>query len=218
MQPKTPLDAFLAVLQGLPLTLIVTLAAFAIGLIGAIPVALALRSSIAPVRLLARLLVDFIRGVPIIVWLFVLKFGVSTPDFRFSPVEAGILGLGIVSIAYLAEIYRGGLQTVPRGQVEASQALGLDRRTSFLRIVAPQGFRIVLPSIATYFIGLFKDSSIASTIIVAEMVFQAQSFARQNPTVVGILPYVFAGLLYIVLSLPIATWSRRFDRRLREAH
>ena len=211
------LDAFLAVLSGLPMTLLVTLAAFVIGLIGAVPLALLLRARWLVVRLVSRFVVDLIRGIPIIVWLFVLKFGISFGSFTFQPVQAAIVGLGVVSMAYLAEIYRGGLISVPVGQLEAAQALGVSRFSTFGRIVAPQAFRIVSPSIATYLIGLFKDSSIASTIIVAEMVFQAQSFARQNPTLLGVLPYALAGLLYIVLSLPVAYASRRLDAKLQEA-
>ncbi|MBA3780866.1 amino acid ABC transporter permease [Nocardioides sp. InS609-2] len=210
------MEAFTTVLEGLPLTLWLTFASFAIGAVGAIPLALGLRSRCTPVRMLCRLLVDFVRGVPIIVWLFVLKFGLTFGTFRFTPVQAAILGLGVVSAAYLAEIYRGGLQTVPAGQLEAAQALGLSRSTAFGRIEAPQGFRIVSPSVATYLIGLFKDTAIASTIIAPEMVFQAQSFARQNPDQ-GLITYGYAGLLYIVLSLPVAYFARRLDRRLREA-
>lgn len=211
------MNAFSAVIQGLPMTLILTFAAFAIGIVGAVPVALALNSRFAVVRLIARVVVDLIRGVPIIVWLFLLKFGIHVGTFRFTPINAAIIGLGVVSIAYLAEIFRGGIQAVPRGQLEASRALGLNGRVAFLGVVAPQAFRIVSPSIATYFIGLLKDSSIASTIIVAEMVFQAQSFARQHPTVEGILPYIIVGVLYIVLSIPVAYLSRRLDSRMRKA-
>lgn len=211
------MDALRAVLSGLPLTLWLTAAAFVIGCVGAIPLAIGLRSRRWPVRMTCRLFVDFVRGVPIIVWLFLLKFGVTIGTFHLSPVNAAVLGLGVVSVAYLAEIFRGGLQTVPVGQIEAASALGLPSGVAFYRVIAPQAFRIVSPSIATYLIGLFKDSSIASTIIVAEMVFQSQSFARQNPTASGILPFVFAGLLYIILSLPVAFASRRLDRRLREA-
>lgn len=209
--------AFQAVLDGLPLTLLLTAASFVIGALGGVPLTLGLRSSRTVVRLACRIFVDFVRGVPIIVWLFLIYYGVSIGDFRFSPVQAAIVGLGIVSAAYLAEIYRGGLQTVPTGQVEAAQALGLSRSVAFWRIIAPQGLRIVSPSVATYLIGLFKDTSIASTIIVSEMVFQAQSFARQNNTGEGILPYVYAGLLYIALSLPVAYVARRLDRQMREA-
>lgn len=211
------MDALTAVVQGLPMTLWLTLAAFAIGIVGAVPLSLALTSPVAPLRWAARLLVDLIRGVPIIVWLFLLKFGIHLGTFKFDPVNAAIVGLGVVSIAYLAEIYRGGIQAVPRGQLEASKALGLSGATTFFGVLIPQAFRIVSPSIATYLVGLLKDSSIASTIIVAEMVFQSQSFARQHPTVEGILPYVIVGVIYIVLSLPVAFLSRRLDARMRKA-
>ncbi len=211
------MDAFSAVLQGLPMTIGLTLSAFAIGIVGAVPVALGLSSPNMLLRLVSRFFVDLVRGVPIIVWLFLLKFGIQIGTFKFNPVGAAIVGLGVVSIAYLAEIYRGGLQAVPRGQIEASHALGLAQRASFYGVVAPQAFRIVSPSIATYFTGLLKDSSIASTIIVMEMVFYSQAFARQHPTVEGILPYLFVGLLYIALSIPVAYLSRRLDSRMRKA-
>ncbi|MGW9415323.1 amino acid ABC transporter permease [Arthrobacter cupressi] len=211
------MDAFSAVLQGLPMTIVLTLSAFAIGIVGAVPLAVGLSSSNIVVRLACRLFVDLVRGVPIIVWLFLLKFGIQVGTFKFNPVGAAIVGLGVVSIAYLAEIYRGGLESVPRGQNEAADALGLSRGTTFLRVLVPQAFRIVSPSIATYLTGLLKDSSIASTIIVAEMVFQSQAFARQHPTMEGILPYVLVGILYIVLSLPVAYLSRSLDARMRKA-
>ncbi len=211
------MDAFSAVLQGLPMTLMLTASAFAIGIVGAVPLAVGLSSSNIVVRLACRLFVDLVRGVPIIVWLFLLKFGIQIGTFKFDPVSAAIVGLGVVSVAYLAEIYRGGLEAVPRGQGEASGALGLSRGTTFLHVMVPQAFRIVSPSIATYLTGLLKDSSIASTIIVAEMVFQSQSFARQHPTMEGILPYVLVGILYIALSLPVAYLSRSLDARMRKA-
>lgn len=209
------MDALRQVIQGLPYTLWMSAASFAIGVVLAVPVALGLRSRLAPLRWVCRLFVDFVRGVPIIVWLFVIKFGVSLGGFHFKPVDAAIVGLGIVSTGYLAEIYRGGLQTVPTGQVEAAAALGLSGRATFRRVLAPQAFRIVSPSVATYLIGLLKDTSIAATIIVPDMVFNAQAFARQNPTLSGVLPIVYAGLLYIALSLPIAFLARRLDSRMR---
>lgn len=213
-----PLDALLAVLQGLPMSILLTVASFALGFVLAIPLALLLRSRFAIVRLIFRFIVDLLRGVPIIVWLFVLKFGVHFGTFHFTPMLAAIVGLGVVSAAYLAEIMRGGIGVIARGQNEAAHALGLSRTTTFTRIIAPQAFRVVMPSIATYLIGLFKDTSIASTIIVAEMVFQAQSYAQQHLSLDGVLPYIYAGIFYIVLSIPLAMWSRRLDRRLQEAN
>ena len=204
-------------LEGLPLTLIITFASFVIGAILALPLSAGLRTHVLPIRWLCQLAVDLLRGIPMIVWLFVLKFGLSSPSFRISALEAAIFGLGIISAGYLAEIYRGGLQDVSRGQYEASQALGISGMTSFFMVIIPQAARIVSPSIATYFIGLLKNSSIASTIAVGEMVFQASGYAKQNPTIAGVLPYAIAGVLYIALSIPVALLSRSLDSRLRKA-
>lgn len=208
------MEALLAVLIGLPMTLVVTGAAFGIGLIGGIPLMLGLRSPLLPVRAVTRLVVDIIRGVPTIVWLFLLYFGVSIGGARLDSLSAAIVGLGVIASAYLAEIYRGGFSTVARGQAEAAQALGLSRGTVFRRILAPQALRTSLPSITTFLLALLKDSSIASTIGVTEMVFAATTFARQNPTTAGLTPFFLAAGVYVLVSIPLAIVARRLDSRL----
>ncbi|MGO1545190.1 MAG: amino acid ABC transporter permease [Gulosibacter sp.] len=210
-------DAFLAVILGLPLTLAVTAAAFAVGLIGGIPLMLGLRSRIKLVSLPCRLLVDVIRGIPPIVWLFLIYFGVQIGAIRFDSFAAAVIGLGLIACAYLAEIYRGAFITLPNGQKEAADALGLHGATTFTRILTPQAFRTALPSMATYLLSLIKDSSIASTIGVVDMVFMANQFVRQSATMVGITPFVIAAVIYLLISLPIAIASRRLDARLKEA-
>lgn len=211
------MDAFTAVLLGLPLTLLVTAAAFLIGLILGVPLMLGLRSPLRPVRLVFRLVVDLIRGIPPIVWLFLLYFGINFGGLRLDSLSAAIVGLGVISGAYLAEIYRGGFSTLPVGQLEASRALGLGRRTTFLRILAPQAVRTSLPSIATFLLALVKDSSIASTIGVTEMVFAANTFVRQNPGTAGLTPFFLAAGVYVAISIPLAIAARRLDTRLRRS-
>ncbi|TCL79431.1 MULTISPECIES: amino acid ABC transporter permease [unclassified Rathayibacter] len=212
------MELLLAVLAGLPLTLLVTAAAFAIGLLLGVPIMLGLRSRIVPLRLATRLLVDLIRGVPTIVWLFLLYFGVSLGTLRFDSLSAAIVGLGIISAAYLAEIYRGAFQTLPRGQGEAAQALGLGRGTTFVRVLAPQAIRTALPSLTSYLLALVKDSSIASTIGVAEVVFAATTVARQNPDTAGLSPFFLAAAVYLAVSIPLAILARRLDTRLRRSY
>lgn len=210
-------DALLTVLMGLPMTLLVTVLAFGIGLVGGIPVMLGLRSRFAPLRLLVRFLVDLVRGIPPIVWLFLIYFGVQFGTIRMDALTAAVVGLGIIASAYLAEMYRGGFQTLPAGQQEAASALGLGRLDTFTFVLTPQAFRTVLPSITTYLLSLIKDSSIASTIGVADMVFMANQFARQNPDVAGIVPFLLAAVVYLVVSIPVALLARRLDSRLRGA-
>ncbi|MGW9111772.1 amino acid ABC transporter permease [Microbacterium sp. NPDC055683] len=209
-------DALAAVLLGLPLTLLVTAAAFSIGIVVGVPVLLALRSRFRPLALVMRFAVDLVRGIPPIVWLFLLYFGVSIGTVRLDALTAAILGLGIISSAYVAEMYRGGFAMVPRGQSEAAAALGLTRRTSFAMVLAPQAVRTALPSLTTYLLSLLKDSSIASTIGVADMVFAATMFARQNPTTAGIVPFFLAAGVYLVVSVPVAIAARRLDARFRK--
>jgi polar amino acid transport system permease protein len=208
-------ESLLAVLTGLPLTLLVTFCSFVIGALVGIPIMLGLRSPWLPLRLVVRLVVDLVRGVPPIVWLFLLYFGVSIGGSRFDSITAALLALGLISGAYLAEIYRGAFQTLSIGQTEAARALGLGRATTFVRVLAPQAVRIALPSVTSYLLALVKDSSLASTIGVAEMVFQATTFARQNPTTAGLTPFFVSALVYLAVSIPLAILARRLDSRLR---
>lgn len=204
-----------AVLLGLPMTLLVTAAAFGIGMIGGIPLMLGLRSRFTPLRLAVRLVVDVVRGIPPLVWLFLLYFGVSFGAVRLDSLTAAITALGVIASAYLAEIYRGGFATLSKGQVEAARALGLDGGTTFRRILAPQALRTSMPSITTYLIALVKDSSLVSTIGVTEMVFAANTFVRQNPTTAGLTPFFIAAAVYVAVSIPLAVVARRLDARLR---
>lgn len=212
------IDALLVVILGLPMTLIVSAVAFAIGLVGGIPIMLGLRSRILLLRLTTRLAVDIIRGVPPIVWLFLLYFGISIGAIQFGSLSAATVGLGIIASAYMAEIYRGAFQVLPKGQSEAAEALGLNSRTTFWRVLSPQALRTALPSMASYLLSLVKDSSLASTIGVADIVFAANIFARQNPEIPGIVPFVMAAIVYLAVSVPLAIMTRRLDSRLsREA-
>ncbi|KAF5290999.1 hypothetical protein FQR65_LT20532 [Abscondita terminalis] len=197
------------------MTLLVTALAFGIGLVGGFPIMLGLRSRIVWVRLVLRLFVDIVRGVPPIVWLFLIYFGVQLGTVRLDSLTASVVGLGVISSVYLAEMYRGGFQTLPVGQAEAAAALGLSRPHSFVFVLTPQAFRRVLPSVTTFLLSLVKDSSIASTIGVTDMVFMANQFARQNPDTAGIVPFVLAAVVYLIVSVPVALLARRLDSRMR---
>lgn len=203
-----------AILIGLPLTLLVTLLALLIGTLVALPLVAGLRSSNLPLRLLTRGFIDLLRGVPPVVWLFILYYGVSISGMKLSALQAGVVGLGLVSGAYLAEIFRGAIGSVARGQWEASAALGFMGSTSWIRVIGPQAWRTAIPSYTTYAIGLLKDSSIASTIGVAEIVFMSNQYARQSGD--GIMIFFIAAGVYILLSLPLGVLSRHLDTKMRK--
>ena len=207
------MDFLQVVLLGVPMTLAITALAFLIGAVLGVPLALGRRSSVPPVRVLARLVIDVLRGIPPIVWLFIIFFGVGTDLIRLDPFQAAVLGFGLIAAGYLAEIYRGGLLAVHAGQVESAAALGMSSRTAMVRIIGPQALRVALPSATTYAIGLLKDSSVAATIGATEIVFRATAESRS--TGAGLEPFLVAAVVYIILGTPLAWLSRAADARMR---
>lgn len=209
------MQGFLAIVAAIPYTLLITVGAFCVGFVIAIPIMFMRQSNFLPLHFLGQGIIDIARGIPPIVWLLFIFFGLPNLGILLDPIQAAIIGLGIVSSAYLAEIFRGGLLAVHKGQFEASKALGLSGWTTFSRIVSPQALRAMLPGLATYFIGLVKDSSIASIIGVTEMVYTANTFARQSSQ--GIVLFFIAALVYIAISLPMGLAARGMETRLAKA-
>src|SRR5215471_2325887 len=155
---------FTAIGPGVANTVLLTSISFAFGAVLAIPVTLATRSPLLLLRTVGRGLVEFVRSIPVLVWLFIVFFGLPEEGLSPSPLVAAIATLSVVSAVYLSEIYRGGIAAIDRGQWEASHALGFGRLDTGSRIIGPQVLRVVVPPVATYGIGLLKDSALASTI------------------------------------------------------
>jgi polar amino acid transport system permease protein len=202
-----------SIVQGIGLTLYVTGASLLFGGIIGLVLVGAARSPIAPVRAVATLYINVVRVIPPITWLFLIYFGLPQFALRLTTIQAAIIGFSVIASAFMAEIYRSGLLSIPDGQREAAHALGLSSVTTVGHIITPQAFRVALPAIATYGIGLLKDSALASTIGVREITYYAQQSAKQTHE--GLLSFVVAGTLYIVISLIVALISRRVDLTLR---
>lgn len=207
------IDYVLLILSGLPWTLAVTAGAFAIGLLLGVPICAMHVSRNSVARFLAVAIIIFLRSVPPIVWLFLLFFGIGSGFVPIGAIPSAIIALGLVTAANMAEIYRGALSSIHHGQWEAIQALGMLRLSSFFDVIVPQLFRVVLPSAASYLIGLLKDSAIASTVGVMEIAFLANFVTRKSFD--GLSAFSFAALLYIILSLPVAALARMMDAKLR---
>lgn len=203
-----------AIAQGVGLTLYVTGASLLIGGVIGLVLVGAVRSPIAIVRGIATLYINVVRVIPPITWLFLIYFGLPQFALRLTTIQAAIIGFSIIASAFMAEIYRSGLLSIPEGQREAAHALGLSPVTTVGHIITPQAFRVALPAIATYGIGLLKDSALASTIGVREITYYAQQSAKQTHE--GLLAFVTAGALYIVISLVVALVARRTDLALRK--
>jgi polar amino acid transport system permease protein len=204
-----------ALSEGIGATVGITLLAFTLGAVVGVPLAGAARSRWLPLRILARFLIDLLRAVPPIVWLFILFYGLAQAVVTLPPFTAAVLGLGLVSGAYMAEIYRGGLLAVRSSQREAAAALGLSRRQAMRDVVAPQAFLIVLPGAAVWAIALLKETAVVSVIGVSDITFLAGSETAR--TAEGMTVFAIAGLLYVALSVPLAVAARWADARVSRA-
>ncbi len=201
------------VLVGIPFTIALTLASFVIGGLLGLPLCAMRLSRVPAIRFSAMALILTFRSIPPIVWLFVIFFGIGLGYIQLSPFTSASIGLGLITAANMAEIYRGALSAIHPGQWEAASVLNLSATHKFVDVIGPQLMRIALPSATTYVIGLMKDTAVASAVGVQEIAYQAFHLSQQ--TFRGLDIYAAAGLLYILLSLPIAWLARWTDLRLR---
>jgi polar amino acid transport system permease protein len=202
-----------AMLAALPWTLALTFGSFFAGAIIAVPICAMRISKHKILRNIAICLILTLRSIPPIVWLFFIFFAFSQYVVQLSPFVAAIIGLALITSANLAEIYRGALSAVPKGQFEATRVLGLSTWHKYIDVIVPQVFRISVPAGSTYCIGLLKDTAIASAIGVSELAQVANHISQE--TFRGLSVYAIAGALYFVVSVVMALASRKLDIHLR---
>jgi len=200
-------------LQGVGLTILVTLGSLVLSTLLGLFWALLRVSGIRALSGVSAGLINLIRGIPIIVLLFYLYF--VMPDFgiTLTALQAAILGLGIAYSAYQAENFRAGIEAIDRGQVEAAQAIGMGWGMTMRRVILPQAIRIVLPPYGNIMIMLLKDSSQASTITVAELALQGKLIA--SSTFKNTSVFTLVALMYLTMSIPLILLVRHFEKRAR---
>jgi polar amino acid transport system substrate-binding protein len=197
----------LAALVTLKLSLLAFLLAVPVGLV----LAVARVYGNALTSALARIYIEVFRGTPVLLQLFVLYYGLA-PYYSLGPVQAAVLGLGLNYGAYEAEVYRGALLAIPRGQTEASKALGMGPTQTLRHVLLPQALRLALPPMTNDFVSLLKDSSLVSVITVIELT------KRMTIAAVDMRGWLIPGLacagFYLALSFPLSELARRLERRL----
>lgn len=198
-------------LQGAVVTVQVTVLSFLLSSVIGLVLALGKLSPVRAISVSASTVINVIRGLPIIVQLFYIYFVLPDIGIQFTAFQAGVIGLGIAYSAYQAENFRAGIEAVDPGQREAALAMGMRPALLMRRVVLPQAFRIALPPYGNTLVMMLKDSSLVSTITVAEMTRAGQLIASstfQNMTV-----YTLVALLYLAMSLPLVWGLRRLERR-----
>lgn len=199
-------------LKGAVVTIEITFCSFILSTLLGLVLALMRVSQNRVVSNAAATFINVIRGLPIIVQLFYIYFVLPDLGVQLLAFQAGFIGLGVAYSVYQAENFRAGIQAIDHGQIEAAQSIGMRGAMIMRRVVLPQAFRIALPPYGNTLVMMLKDSSLASTITVAEMTRAGQLIASstfQNMTV-----FTLVALLYLALSLPLVYGLRRIERRL----
>jgi polar amino acid transport system permease protein len=202
------------VLQGAVVTILLSILSIFFATILAVLGALGRLSSNPVLYGIASFYVSLIRGTPLLVQIYFIYFALPRlSDALILPaIPAGILALSLNYGAYMTEIFRAGIQAVPPGQREAAQALGMQDRKVFRRIVMPQAFRIVTPAIGNEFIAMLKDSALVSTISVHETLWLAQRYGRSEFE--PVTAFAIAALVYWVLTIIFTIFQERLERRM----
>ena len=197
--------------QGLIITVLITITGTAIAMCIGLVLAIMRRSRTKWISLPAEAFVEFVRATPLLVQLFFLYFGLPVFGISLSALVTGIIGIGLNYSAYTAEVYRAGIEGVPRGQWEAARALNFSHGQTWVRIILPQAVRKVIPALGNYLIAMFKDTPILASISVLEMLEQAQIVGSENFRYLE--PMTLVGLLFILVSYPATLLVRRLEVR-----
>lgn len=211
-------ETFLYLLQGLGLSLVLGACALLVALLGGLAVALCRLSPRAWLRLPATAYVEVIRGVPLMVLILWIYYGVVSDALWMLGIPlhwfpALMLAFGACYAAFIGETYRAGIQSVDRGQGEAARALGLTHRQAMRHVVLPQAVRNILPALGNEAISLFKDTSLASVIAAEELMSRGKSVAGRDFRTME--TYTIVALLYLATTLVFGVFQRRLERRLR---
>jgi len=198
-------------LQGAKLTILVTVGSLLLSTVLGLVWALMRVSGIRALVWFSGMMINILRGIPIIVLLFYIYFVMPEAGINLTAVQAAIIGLGIAYSAYQAENFRAGIEAIDHGQVEAAMAMGMSWSMTMRRVVLPQAVKIVLPPYGNIMIMMLKDSSQASTITVAELALQGKLIAVstfKNATV-----FTLVALMYLVMCVPLILLVRKLEKR-----
>lgn len=186
---------------------------YAIAVVIGLVFALAQRTPYRVVTAIVREAVEFIRSTPLVLQIFFVFYVGPQFGIRLSPWTAGMIAIGLHYAAYLSEVYRGGIESVPKGQWEAATSLNLSTARTYFRVIIPQALPPSLAGMGNYLVGIFKDTPMLSVIGVAELMHTANAIGSE--TYRFLEPYTLVGVIFLVISLPTAAGIRLFEGWVR---
>jgi polar amino acid transport system permease protein len=186
---------------------------YAIAVVLGLVLALAQRTPSRALTMVVREAVEFVRSTPLVLQIFFVFYVGPQFGLRLSPWTAGMIAIGLHYAAYLSEVYRGGLESVPRGQWEAATSLNLSTSRTYFRVIIPQALPPSLAGMGNYLVGIFKDTPMLSVIGVAELMHTANAIGSE--TYRFLEPYTLVGVIFLAISLPTAAGIRLFEAWVR---
>ena len=198
-------------IQGVKITILATLLGFVVAAVVGLLIAMLRRSPNRTIAWTVTAAAEFIRGTPLLVQLYFLFYLLPDAGIVLSPLTAGVIGLGVHYATYTAEVYRAGIENVPRGQWEAAKACNLTPRQTWTRIILPQAISPMIPALANYLIAMFKETPLLSAITVLELMNQARSIANFNYRYIE--PITLVGVFFLTISLISVAGVRFLERR-----
>lgn len=186
---------------------------YAIAIVLGLVLALAQRTPYRLLTFVVREFVEFIRSTPLVLQIFFVFYVGPQFGIRLSPWTSGMIAIGLHYAAYLSEVYRGGLDSVPKGQWEACRSLSMSTRDTYFRIIIPQALPPALAGMGNYLVGIFKDTPMLSVIGVAELMHAANAIGSEHYRFLE--PYTMVGLIFLAISLPSAGLIRLFEGWVR---
>jgi polar amino acid transport system permease protein len=198
-------------IEGVKITILATILGSVVAAIVGLAIAIARRSSNSLISAPVGFVAEFIRGTPLLVQLYFIFYVLPDAGILLPPLVAGVIGLGLHYGTYTAEVYRAGIDNVPRGQWEAAKACNLSPRQTWTQIILPQALPPMIPALANYFIAMFKETPLLSAITVLELMNQAKSVA--NSSYRYIEPMTLVGVFFLVISVISVFGLRWLERR-----
>lgn len=202
-------------MEGLQITLKVTLVSTVIALLFGLLLAILQRSHLAAVRRVSYWTLESIRRTPLLIQLFFAFYVLPEIGIMLDGLVCGMIVLGLHVGSYMAEVYRAGIDAVPKGQWEAAKALNMTTRATWMRVVLPQAIPPMIPALGNYFVMMFKESALLSTIAVLDLMGEARLFA--NETYRYIEPMTLVGLIFLAISIPSAIALRYIESRIAKS-
>lgn len=211
LQPQMIVTSIPLLFTGWLLSIALVVVAFPFAILGGLLLAFMKMSKIWPVRFLANVYINVVRGTPLFLQIFIAFVGLPIAGLRAPLFPTGVFVLALNSSAYLAEIFRAGIQSINKGQFEAASSLGMSYPQAMAYVIIPQTVKRVLPTMTSEFILLFKDTALLSAVGVFELMLYSNSLATRGGS---LTPFMVAAVYYLIITIPLINWVSSLERRL----